>query len=120
MAGVFTLPSKAAYSMILYVNSLGKHTVLNMGYISTLSENTWYSLSFEISGTDPVSLTLNLDGSPYSTCKDSTYLLSPGWSGLGIGKENAPPTFRLDNFHVDDGATTLRACTFAGIKALFQ
>jgi len=120
MAGVYTLPSKAAYSMILYVNSLGEHTVLKMGYISTLSENTWYSLSFEISGTDPVSLTLNLDGTPYSTCKDSTYLLVPGWSGVGVGKENAPPTLRLDNFCVDDGTTALRACTFAGIKALFQ
>lgn len=120
MAGVYTLSSQSAYSMIMHVTPLGAPQVLTTGYISTLNENTWYSLSLEISGTDPVTLTLNLDDSMCSTCQDSVYKLPAGWSGMGMGYQYDSPVFLVDSFFVEDNTAALEGCTFAGIKALFQ
>lgn len=107
-------------TVISYIDENGNCTTLVNDYYYPLNENTWYTVSFEVTGNDPVELSLSVNGIENSTCQDTTYNLSAGMAGLGSAYNGIIPVFCIDNFSVADYAADLTTVTFAGIKALFR
>ena len=119
MAGIFPAVPPLGVTVIAYVNPAGEYTMLSQDYFYPMSEDTWYNLSFEVSGTNPVQLTLSVDGTVNSSAQDNTHLLGVGMAGVVCGYDNEEPVFSMDNFEVDDTATALSRVTFGRIKTLF-
>ncbi|MCD4707481.1 MAG: hypothetical protein K8S62_07060 [Candidatus Sabulitectum sp.] len=120
IGGIYSAYPSIGITVIAYVDANGSYTTLVNDYYYPLNENTWYTVSFEVSGNNPVELSVSVNGTENSTFQDSTYNLSAGLVGLGSAYNGAMPVFYIDNFTVTDYATALSALTFAGIKALFR
>ncbi len=120
MAGIFPAIPPLGATVIAYVDATGEYTILAQDYYLPMSANTWYNLSFEVTGTNPVELKLSVNGSVNSTAQDNTHNLDMGMSGVVCGYDSAQPMFYMDNFEVDDYDTALARVTFGGIKRLFQ
>ena len=97
----------------------GDTFVLAQDYV-TLNEDTWYTLSFEITGTSPVQLALGVNGEVKTSCQDVVYLLDSDYTAVVISFEDSEPMFYFDDYIVDDYATSLARTTFGGIKASFR
>lgn len=120
MAGIFPAYPPIGATVIAYVDENGDYTILANDYFYPLNENTWYTVSFEVTGTNPVELKLSVNGSVNSNATDNIFNLDTGLAGVVCGFESAEPMFYLNNFSVDDYNTALTRVTFGGIKALFQ
>ncbi|MCD4707479.1 MAG: hypothetical protein K8S62_07050 [Candidatus Sabulitectum sp.] len=120
IGGIYPVYPPIGATVIVYVNTTGDFTILANDYFYPLNENTWYNMSFEVTGSNPVNLKVSIDGTANSEVQDSTYDLNTGMAGLGGSYEGAAPTFHLDNFSVLDYASDLASTTFGGIKALFR
>ncbi len=119
MAGIFPAIPPLGATVIAYVNPSGEYTILSQDFFYPMSENTWYNLSFEVSGSNPVQLTLSVDGTVNSSTQDNTHMLGIGMAGVVCGYDSEEPVFSMDNFVVDDTATALTRVTFGRIKTLF-
>ncbi|MCK5130808.1 MAG: hypothetical protein KAR40_01485 [Candidatus Sabulitectum sp.] len=120
MAGIFSTYPPAGATVIAHVDENGKYDILANDFFYPLNENTWYTVSFEVTGTNPVELKLSVNGSVSSNVMDSIFNLDTGLAGVVCGYDDAEPMFYIDNFSVDDYNTALTRVTFGGIKALFQ
>ena len=120
MAGIVPAIPPLGATVIAYVDPSGEYTILAQDYFYPMSANTWYNLSFEVTGTNPVELKLSVNGTVNSSTQDNTHILGMGMTGVVCGYENVEPMFYLDDFEVDDYNTALTRITFGGIKALFQ
>lgn len=121
MAGIYPadLPPLGA-TVIAYVNASGEYTSLSTDYYFPMSADTWYNLTFEVTGANPVELKLSVNGVVNSTAQDNTHNLGMGMAGVFCGYDSAQPMFYMDNFEVDDYDTALTRVTFGGIKTLFR
>jgi hypothetical protein len=81
---------------------------------------SWYDLSFEVTGNNPVSLKVSVNGTVNSEFQDSTYVLGAGMSGIGGTFEDMMPVIYIDNFDVNDYSMAIATTTFGAIKALFR
>lgn len=120
IGGIFPVYPPIGATVIVYVNTNGDFTILANDYFYLLYEDTWYNMSFEVTGSSPVNLKVSIDGTPNSEVQDSTYNLDTGMAGLGGSYEGTAPAFYLDNFSVEDFSAALTTTTFGTIKALFK
>lgn len=97
----------------------GKQFVLAQNPL-ILNEDTWYTLSFKVTGTNPVQLSVAVNGKVNSLFNDTVYLLDYGFTGVAAGFESAEPVLCFDNYMVNDYSTSLARTTFGGIKASFR
>lgn len=120
LAGIYPLYPPVGATVIARIDSNGDYTILSNDYYYPMNEDTWYDVSFQVTGTDPVNLELSINGNVNSSCTDNTYLIGEGMSGLGGSFEGNEPMFYFDNFSVVDYAAALAGATFGGIKAFFR
>jgi len=118
--GIFPVFPPIGATVIAYVNANGDFTILSNDYFYPLYTDTWYNVSFEVTGNSPVNLKVSIDGTVNSNIQDNTHDLDIGMAGLGGSYESAAPMFHLDNFNVIDYSTALAMTTFGAIKALFR
>jgi len=119
--GIYTAAPPVCATFIAYVNSTGDYTILTQDTFYPMNENTWYTLDFEVTGSDTVDLSLSVNGSVNSTYHYTEHTLSPGLSGVAAGYDaGSAPWFNIDNFHVVNTSQPLARVTFGGIKALFR
>jgi hypothetical protein len=118
--GIYTATPPVCATFIAYVDATGEYTILAQDYFS-MNENTWYTLDFEVTGSDTVDLSLSVNGSVNSIYHYTEHTLSPGLSGVAAGYDSgSEPWFNMDNFHVFNTSQPLARVTFGGIKALFR
>ena len=120
MAGIFPAVPPIGATVIAYVDASGDYTILSQDFFYPMNADTWYNLSFEVTGTNPVELALSVNGTLNSSAQDNTHILGMGMAGVVCGYTNAEPMFYMDNFEVDDTGTALTRVTFGGIKTLFR
>lgn len=114
---ILTPPYGFAFTAI--INGGGDYTILSQDVIINAAADTWHTLALEAIGSDPVELTLSLNGSPVSSSSDDTYLYQTGWSGFGAAYEVDIDYIQADNFTIDDYTTAVEGASFGRIKALF-
>ena len=107
-------------TFIAYVDGNGNYTTLESDYYYPFNEDSWYTVSFQVTGNNPVEMSISVNGSVNSTFQDSVYDLSAGMTGLGSRYTSGTAVYSIDNFTVTDYASALPAVTFGGIKALFR
>lgn len=120
VGGIYPVYPPVGATVIGYVNENGDYTTLAEDYFYPLNEDIWYNVSFEVTGNNPVTLRVSVNGTVNSDVQDSVYDLGAGMAGLGGGYENTEPMFYVDNFNVDDYSTALSRISFGAIKAIFQ
>ena len=120
MAGIAPAIPPLGATVIAYVDPTGQYTILSQDFFYPMSEDTWYDLSFEVTGINPVELSLSIDGTVNSTVTDDIFNLDMGMAGVVCGFDGTEPMFYMDNFEVIDNNMSLTSTTFAGIKAFFQ
>ncbi len=119
IAGIQIIAAPIAMAFTAIIDGSGNYTELSWDALDNVSANTWHSLSFEISGTDPVILTLYLNGNEVTTHSDSTYLYQVGWAGFGAAYENDITYIYADNYSINDYSVAVEETTFGEIKAMF-
>jgi hypothetical protein len=120
VGGIYAAAPPVGATILAYVDATGEYTILAQDYFS-MNENTWYTLDFEVTGSDTVDLSLAVNGSVNSACHYTEHTLSPGISGVVAGYDTgSEPVFSMDNFHVVNTSQPLARVTFGGIKALFR
>ncbi len=119
MAGIYPASPPLGATVIAYVNASGEYTILSQDYYYPMNANTWYDISFEVTGSAPVELSLSVNGTVNSTAQDNTHNLGMGMAGVVCGYDSETPMFYMDNFVVDDYNSALERVTFGGIKSLF-
>lgn len=107
-------------TFIAHVDEYGNLTTLDSDYYYPFNQDSWYTVSFQVSGSDPVELSISVNGTENTTYQDYHYKLGAGMSGLGSARNYTSSVFSIDNFSVIDYASSLTAVTFGGIKALFR
>ncbi|MCK5785296.1 MAG: hypothetical protein KAH54_01915 [Candidatus Sabulitectum sp.] len=107
-------------TFIAYIDGNGNYTTLESDYYYPFNEDSWYTVSFQVTGSNPVELSISVNGSVSSTFQDSIYDLGEGMTGLGSRYTSGSAVYSVDNFAVTDYASALTAVTFGGIKALFK
>ncbi len=117
--GITPIAPSLGITYIAYTPLSGEPIILEQNYISLVA-NTWYTLSFQVTGLSPVSLSVSIDGTTTSECQDNVYNLDSGFNGVVCGYEGAEPMFTFDNYVVDDYSTSLERVSFGSIKALFR
>lgn len=117
--GIAPIAPSLGITFIAYTPLSGEPIILQQDYIY-LAANTWYSLSFEVTGLSPVSLSVSIDGTTTSEYQDNVYNLDSGFNGVVCGYESSEPMFIFDNYVVDDFSTSLERVSFGSIKALFR
>ncbi|MCK4816285.1 hypothetical protein KA005_10995 [bacterium] len=120
IGGIYTVYPPIGATVIAYVNANGDFTILSNDYLYPLYTDTWYNVSFEVTGNGPVNLKVSIDGTVNSNIQDNTHNLDIGMAGLGGSYEGAAPMFYIDNFNVTDFSADLAGTTFGAIKALFR
>jgi len=120
MGGIYPVLPPIGATVIAYVDSAGGYEILTNDFLYPLSADTWYNVSFEITGSGPVNLELSVNGTVNSSFQDGTHDLGPGACGIGGVFETTAPMFYIDDFNVDDFNTAMARTTFGAIKALFQ
>lgn len=120
MAGIYPAIPPLGATVIAYVDASGVYTILAQDYYYPMSADTWYNLTFEITGSRPVELKLSVNGTVNSTAQDNTHNLGMGMTGVVCGYDSAQPMFYMNNFEIDDYDTALTRITFGGIKTLFR
>ncbi|MEN8208415.1 MAG: hypothetical protein ABFR50_04100 [Candidatus Fermentibacteria bacterium] len=120
LGGIYPLFIPFGATVIAQIDSNGNYTILTSDLFFPMEEDTWYNISFQVTGTDPVNLQLSIDGTVNSSCTDYTYLIGEGLSGLGGSFESSEPVLCYDNFSVVDYASALTSGTFGEIKAIFR
>ncbi len=120
VGGIVSVMPPVCATIIAYQDALTEEQiVLAQDYI-VLNEDTWHTLSFEVTGTNPVQLTFSVNGSVNSSCEDVVYLLDSGFTGVATGFDSSEPMFYFDDYVVDDYSVSLARITFGGIKACFR
>ena len=119
IAGIKIIAAPIAMAFTAIIDGSGSYTELSTAALSNVSANTWHSLSFEISGTDPVDLTLYLNGTEVTSHSDPTYLYPAGWAGFGAAYEYDIAYIYADNFSINDYSVAVEETTFGEIKAMF-
>jgi len=107
-------------TLIMHIDENGVQTILDSDPFHSQSPDTWYHVSFEVTGNDPVSLKFSVNGTMYSEFQDDTYKLGPGLSGLWGFSGGILEGFYADDFDVDDYSAAMASTTFGAIKALFR
>lgn len=118
-AGISPIAPSLGVTFIAYNPLSGDPIILDQDYISLVAD-TWYSVSFETTGLNPVTLSLSVNGTTISEFQDSAYNLDFGFNGVVCGYEAAEPMFAFDNYMVDDYSLSLERVSFGAIKALFR
>lgn len=119
MAGIYPAIPPLGATVIAYVDASGEYTILSQDYYYPMNANTWYDISFEVTGTGPVELKLSVNGMVNSSAQDNTHNLGMGMTGVVCGYDSGEPMFYMDNFVVDDYSYALEQVTFGGIKSIF-
>lgn len=104
---------------IAYTPLTGDPIILQQNYVSLVA-NTWYPVSFECTGLNPVNLSVSFNGTVTSEFQDNVYNLDTGFNGVVCAYESAEPLFTFDNYVVDDYSTSLERVSFGSIKAFFR
>jgi len=117
--GIAPIAPSLGITYIAYTPLSGEPVILQQNYISLVA-NTWYSVSFEVTGLSPVSLSVSIDRSITSEFQDNVYNLDAGFNGVVCGYESTESMFTFDNYVVDDFSTSLERVSFGSIKALFR
>ena len=117
--GIAPIAPSMGMAYIAYTPLSGEPIILQQNYFSLVS-NTWYSLSFEVTGLNPAYLSVSIDGTTISEYTDDVYNLDAGFNGVVCGYESTEPTFTFDNYLVDDYTMSLERVSFGSIKVLFR
>ena len=120
IGGLYRVYGTIGATMILYINSSGDFSILSNDYFYPLHEDTWYDVAFEVTGSDPVSLKLSVDGTLNSGVLDTEYNIDSGMTGIGGNYQSSPPLFGIDDFTVTDFSSSMEANSFGAIKASFR
>lgn len=120
IGGIYPIYPPIGVTIIGYIDENGEYTILSSDYINPLNTDTWYNVSFEVTGNNPVSLKLSVNGTVNTECQDDTYDLGAGMSGIGGTYEDMMPVIYIDNFDVNDYSMAIATTTFGAIKALFR
>ncbi len=119
IGGIQSIAAPIAMAFIAIIDGTGSYTTLSTAALTNVYTNTWHSLSFGISGTDPVNMALYLNGTEVTSHSDSTYLYPEGWGGFGAAYEYDITYIYADNFSINDYSVAVEETTFGQIKALF-
>lgn len=122
IGGVVVFLQPFTYEYIGYVNLSGEYELLYSDFGPTLIPGDWVSVGLSVENTDPVILTLFINGEQTAQVADSTYLLGSGLCGFAMNYEGGVevPTIFGDDFLVVLGAQGLETATFGAIKAVFR
>ena len=121
VAGIYPVNPPTGATFIAYVDSTGESNIFAQDFFYPMYENTWYTLEFNVEGSDSVNLSLSVNGSVNSQCLFTEYRLAPGLSGMVAAFDStSAPSFSIDNFEVTDNIQSFTTTTFGGIKAFFR
>lgn len=122
IGGVLVFLQPFTYAYIGYVNLAGEYELLYSDFGPTITPGTWVSVGLTVENTDPVVLTLHINGQQAAQVLDQIYLLGSGLCGFAMNYEGEVevPTIYGDDFQVVLSPQSLEAATFGAIKAVFR
>jgi hypothetical protein len=115
---VFLQPFTTAY--IGYVNAAGEHELLYSDFGPMITPGTWVNVGLTVENTDPVVLTLHINGQQVAQVNDQVYRLGSGLCGFAMIYEGELPSIHADDFQAVLSAQGLETTTFGAIKAVFR
>lgn len=115
---VFLQPFTTAY--IGYVNAAGDYELLYSDLGPTITPGAWVNVGLTVENTDPVVLTLHINGQQVAQVNDQVYRLGSGLCGFAMIYEGELPSIHADDFQVVLSAQGLETTTFGAIKAVFR
>lgn len=117
--GVIVWLQPFTFAYIARISITGEYEILFQGGGPSMTPDTWVDVELEVTGNDPVTLTLYCNDQLTGQVQDSLYLLGSGLSGFAYVYEDQAPTIRSDDFQVVLIPQSLEEMTFGGIKATF-
>jgi len=119
-AGITVVFGSFTYAYMAYVNAAGDYELLYYDLGPTVTPGSWANVKLHTEGTDPVTLTLFINGENAAKVFDYTHLLTEGISGFALFYQEDPPTILADNFQVILNQQSLGTTTLGALKALFR
>lgn len=120
VGGVIVFLQPFTYAYIGYVNTTGDYELLYSNFGPTITPGTWVNVGLTVENSDPVLLTLHLNGQQAAQVTDPVYRLGSGLSGFAMIYEGEIPSIFADDFQVVLSAQGLEIMTFGAIKAVFR